>query len=1073
MAIEHSQWCENLGIVDPDIDKTIRAETKRQHDKLILIPSESLTPLAVREALGSVFTSIYAEGYPPKRNATIANERLSDLDEEMAYYRRYGDRRFYKGTEFADVVESLAQRRVAGLFANERARAEQIFANVQPLSGAAANNAVYEALLTPGDTVMGMALNEGGHLTHGSPVNRSGKYFKIVSYGLNPATGRLDYDAIEQLAQEHQPRMIIAGATAYPWEIDWQRLRQIADGVHSRAYLLADISHPAGLVVAGLFPNPVGYADVTTFTTHKTLLGPRAAVILTTSRGLADKIDRAVFPGEQGGPHLNQIAAMAVAFKLAEGENFARTMQGIIANAKALAQGLLDRGLTLVGGGTNSHLLLIDLNRISTGSSLPLKGEVAARILDIAGIICNRNTIPGDLIAAQASGIRLGTVWATQRGFGPDDMDLIAGLVHEVLTNIRPFVFPGRPDLGRGKIDFETLQKAREGLRNIQPHANTTICDLDSDHQPDKNDSPYLELRGERVRDFLEETCVSNLRDLAPGQSKETGLLTKSGSVLAEIVVLRLENNAFGQHRFMLITPAERTEEIWQWLSDLSDGYVLFDEQRLEAKIDGPVVVRRLSQEEAAAHNAPLSQVGQAAIDTLVEINKPYFIGQEHWTQKGVTKPACELTTYTGQVRQSVLHDEHLKLTAAKNLIPFANWQMPVSYGSIAEEHQAVRQTAALFDVTHMGVLEVTGSGATRFLELVTSNCVNELSAGKAQYSFLLNPDGTVLDDIFVYCRASDRYMMVVNAANAERDESWLRAVNERRCAIDHKRAWIETDTTVTIRNLREPACVADCRVDIALQGPRSLGILQSLMSPEAATALALLGKSEFFESAIGGIEAIVSRTGYTGEQWGFELYVHPNNVAQLWRLLIEHGSERGLKPAGLAARDSARIEAGFPLWGHELAGQHNISPMGAGYGSYVKAHKPFFIGRDALLAADVKRTMQIVRFATDSRGTRAIRAGDPVAEQRGRVVGYVTSATVIGNHQIGLAYVDRRYGKVGTQLNVLPLSRRSEVEAPPKLLAELKPGDEVTLPESAKVVPQFGLRLGEEQPQSTILPPT
>ena len=265
-----------------------------------------------------------------------------------------------------------------------------------------------------------MSLLHGGHLTHGSPVNRSGKLYRIVSYSVDPETERLDYDQIAELARAHKPGMIIGGFTSYPWTADWARLREIANEVG--AYLLADISHVAGMVVAGAYPTPVGYADVITFTTHKTLTGPRGACILTTDRRLARRIDRAVFPGEQGGPHLNTIAGIATTFRLTQTEQFRMLQRQIVANAAYLAQALVDQGLRIPYGGTNTHLLLIDCKSVRADDGTPLMGEYAARILDMAGIVCNRNTIPGDESAGQASGIRLGTPWITQRGMKEPEM---------------------------------------------------------------------------------------------------------------------------------------------------------------------------------------------------------------------------------------------------------------------------------------------------------------------------------------------------------------------------------------------------------------------------------------------------------------------------------------------------------------------------------------------------------------------------------------------------------------------------------------------------------------------------
>ncbi|MCK4909746.1 MAG: hypothetical protein KAS70_07595, partial [Planctomycetes bacterium] len=287
---------EDLGKLDPELTNFISAEEARQTNKLLMIPSESLCPSPVRDALTTPFTNKYAEGYPSLRMTIHERKRIEkETDRYLAFHRRYGDRRFYKGAEFCNFIEVLAQRRAAEIFANPNAPAETIFVNVQSLSGAAANNAVYNAFLTPGDTIMGLSLSYGGHLTHGSPFNRSGRQYNVIPYPVDMKTGKLNYEEIKKLALEHKPKIIVAGASAYPWSIDWKKLREIADAVPVQipasttggsdlskpgAILLADISHPAGLAIAGLFPNPVGYADVTTLTTHKTLCGPRGAIII-------------------------------------------------------------------------------------------------------------------------------------------------------------------------------------------------------------------------------------------------------------------------------------------------------------------------------------------------------------------------------------------------------------------------------------------------------------------------------------------------------------------------------------------------------------------------------------------------------------------------------------------------------------------------------------------------------------------------------------------------------------------------------------------------------------------------
>jgi glycine hydroxymethyltransferase len=303
----------SLGEIDPDVDELIKFEKERQQRKLIMIPSESQAPDAVLEALGSVFQNIYAEGYPDEETRWMREDEILDYTARLNHYRRYADPRYYKGVEYADVVEALARRRCAEAFATDAVKADSIFANVQPLSGAPANNAVYTALINPGDTILGMNLLHGGHLSHGSSVNRSGKLFKVIHYNVDPTSEQIDYYAVEKLAKENSPKIIIAGYSSYPWVPDYARFRAIADSVG--AILLADISHIAGMTAAGVIPSPVGYAQVITFTTHKTLCGPRGACILTTDPALSKKLDRAVFPGEQGGPHVHVFAALAATFK--------------------------------------------------------------------------------------------------------------------------------------------------------------------------------------------------------------------------------------------------------------------------------------------------------------------------------------------------------------------------------------------------------------------------------------------------------------------------------------------------------------------------------------------------------------------------------------------------------------------------------------------------------------------------------------------------------------------------------------------------------------------------------------
>lgn len=383
-----------LSQVDPELGQAVASEYNRQRKNIELIASENFVSPAVLAAAGTVLTNKYAEGLPGKR--------------------------YYGGCECVDVVENLAIDRLKKLFGAEHA-------NVQPHSGASANMAVYFALVEPGATVLGMNLNEGGHLTHGSPVNISGKYYNVIPYGVDEKTHRIDYDKLEALAKEHQPKMIIAGASAYARIIDFPRMAEIAHSVG--AYLMVDMAHIAGLVAAGLHPSPVPYADVVTTTTHKTLRGPRGGVIMC-KKELAKQIDKAVFPGTMGGPLMHIIAAKAVCFGEALKPEFREYQQRVVANATALANALTQCGFDLVSGGTDNHLMLVDLRKFN------LTGKELEKRLDQVQITVNKNTIPNDPQSPfVTSGIRIGTPAATTRGFNESDMAEIARLIHLTATN--------------------------------------------------------------------------------------------------------------------------------------------------------------------------------------------------------------------------------------------------------------------------------------------------------------------------------------------------------------------------------------------------------------------------------------------------------------------------------------------------------------------------------------------------------------------------------------------------------------------------------------------------------------
>ncbi len=411
----------SLAAADPDIHRAARAELARQQNQIELIASENIVSRAVLEAQGTVLTNKYAEGYP--------------------------GRRYYGGCEHVDIAESLAIERAKALF-------DCAYANVQPHSGAQANGAVYLALLQPGDTLLGMSLAAGGHLTHGAAPNLSGKWFNAVQYGVRREDARIDYDALAALAREHQPKIIIAGGSAYPRFLDFKRFREIADEVG--AYFMVDMAHFAGLVAAGVHPSPLPFADVVTTTTHKTLRGPRGGMILANDLDLGKKFNSAIFPGTQGGPLMHVIAAKAVAFGEALRPDFKAYSRAVVENAAALADELAKQGLDIVSGGTDTHLMLFDLRPKG------LTGKAAEASLERAGLTCNKNAIPFDPEKPTVtSGVRLGTPAATSRGFGRDEFRRVGRMIGQVLDGL---VGPGEEN---GAAETAVLEQVNELCRRF------------------------------------------------------------------------------------------------------------------------------------------------------------------------------------------------------------------------------------------------------------------------------------------------------------------------------------------------------------------------------------------------------------------------------------------------------------------------------------------------------------------------------------------------------------------------------------------------------------------------------
>jgi glycine cleavage system T protein len=1187
----------SLKEVDPHLSDIIHREAERQHRKIILIASESICPPAVREALASEFGHIYAEGYPSPRTFLETRAQLFSFQHQLANFRRYSNRRYYKGCEYVDFLESICRRRTAEVFANDRVKAEEIFVNVQPLSGAAANNAVYNAFAKPGDVVMGGALSHGGHLTHGSSVNRSGMNFKAKSYELSH-TGKLDYDAIEKLVLEHKPKLLIGGFSAYPWDVDWERFRKIADRVG--AVLLADIAHLAGMVAAGLLNSPVGHAHVVSFTTHKTLCGPRGAMLLSTDPKIAAKLDFGVFPGEQGGPHIHTVAAKAVAMEIAKSEAFKTLQKRVLENAKALVKGFEEEGLELAYGGTNTHLCLVSLRKLKTPNGEPLTGEISSRILDLCGIVCNKNTIAGDTNAVHPTGLRFGTTWVTQRGFTPEHIRKLAALIAKVLKNIHPFSYIGsRVEWGRGKIDPAILDEVSEGVAKLLGDARPTVSKEEAQsgypHFPtptrkgaretplfdffksqnikfkekdgwlvpanfenavkektalkegaailDAGGALLVEVASQRAGNLLECACTGEIQAIPEKHAVATLLADQKGQLLGKALVMRLPMDSDQGQRYWVSIGTEAPDRALRWLRGLSDGYFLQDED-LWAKCEGPAVIEDLAQpcdgrepvtriglrgpkvkdllkkileisipapgeaigfkkgwllcrpantvagfdvflsvaeakvlwkrlQEAGAQpvgcdavlevfdSSRENDLQNGPLQKRIQMDKPFFIGQRALrkdTQKSEKSPPPFVwNPKETDVKKTCLYSEHEKLTSSKHIVPFAGWKMPVMYSGILEEHAAVRTGAGLFDVSHMGLLEVSGSMAERFLDLVTANYVPLIAIGQAQYSYLLAHDGRCIDDIIIYRMDRERFMVVVNAANADEDEAWLRAVLARKVLIDPERHDVTVRADCVIRDLKDPSCGKECRVDMALQGPRSFDVLKKLI-PSRSFLLDFerMRKFHWVRGEVAGIDTIVSRTGYTGEEIGVELYLHPDLAPKMWNSILEAGKSEGVVPAGLGARDSTRTEAGFPLHGHELAGPNGVTPIEAGYGSFVKLHKPFFIGRARCLEGHRHRDRVIVRFEVDEKGGKVIRPGNPVLEgKKGEYTGVVTSAASTGDRQVGLALISSKHAKKGSKLQILPITE-SEKSPPASTPLRLKSGDWMSIPRQATVLARF-----------------
>ena len=1030
---------ESLSSLDPALAELCDLEAERQARKLIMIPSESTAPLAVRKVLSSAFQNIYAEGYPRAETRYQSEEELFDYPMQLDVYRRWSDLRYYKGVEYADVVESVARRRAAELFAANGLNADDLWVNVQPLSGAPANTAVYTALIKPGDPILGMDLLHGGHLTHGSPVNRSGLVYTAHHYTVDPKTEKLDYDKIMEQAKACMPKVIVAGYTSYAWMPDWKAFRKIADAVG--AYLLADISHTAGLVAAGVVPSPIGIADVVSFTTHKTLCGPRGAVLICHDRTLGERIDKGVFPGEQGGPHVNTIAALALTFKLAKTKEFKALQKQIVKNAQAMAKRFEENGVKVSYYGTDTHLLLIDCKGFKGPDGVPLNGDLGARILDNVGIVTNRNTIPGDRSALSATGIRIGSPWLTQRGYKEEHFEKIADLITKIFKASHPYLMCGRVGKKtRVKVDFKAYSEVQSEVAKLaalmpsadtieKPHGYPHFYTIDDEFP---GETAAFEIYGERVRSFLTFTLTSDMESLKPGQSQATAMNTTLGPVKGTLTCI-------DPQRFNLTVASEDAGLAGTWLEGMSSAFIYYDPDLCQ-RVPGPVGI-------TSAKPVKKLEKGEAVFE-----QKPYYVGME--SPKGLkAKPEFKWEEpKDAKLKRTQLYDTHVKLGA--RMIPFAGWDMPVWYTSVLEEHNATRTAAGLFDVTHMGVFQAEGPDAGLFLDSVTGNDIVHLEVGESYYTHFMDPHANVLDDLLVYRRDKEKWLVVVNAANEDKDWAWLEAVRQGKVLIDLERPWsVVPGRHVILRNLKDRKAGADMLVDIALQGPRSRDILLKLAKPTDARKIMRLNRTELCECKLAGMDVVVSRTGYTGERMCFELFVHPDNAVKFWDALMKAGTPMGLLPCGLGARDSLRTEAGLPLYGHEMGGDMNLTISEAGFLAMVKMNTSWFIGRSAFRERERMRTGIVARFRFNEKGVRMAHHGDPVVDSKGRVIGKVTSCAIDSEGYLtGQAFVEIKSAVEGTPI----LIYQGASDKPQKTPSELTPGDKVALPGAATIISRF-----------------
>jgi len=584
------------------------------------------------------------------------------------------------------------------------------------------------------------------------------------------------------------------------------------------------------------------------------------------------------------------------------------------------------------------------------------------------------------------------------------------------------------------------------------------------DTGPDENRS--IEVYGDRAHLMLDHVMSASVPSMAVGERKSSYIFRPGGDILAKTFVERLPDDGFSRRHFMVQPYEGSSRDLLHWLRAVSDGYALVEKGDPHLKPYGPVVVelrdvtRSLSQPDSRLE---------------VDIRKPYFVGQKAILKKvesfpeivssGIIKSRKAKKDFSfdwtppegAKARETCLFAEHLRRVDKRRVAAFAGWKLPLWFTSIAEEHRAVRTSAGLFDVSHMGVLEFTGEGAESFLDLTTTAFVPAIMPGQAKYSYLLAPNGRVIDDIMLYRVSADRFVVVVNAANAEEDEAWWRAVATGDYLLDEENSEVSFNGMVAIRNLKDRDCGDERKIDVALQGPASPAVIRRVVgSGEFFGRIKELRRFEFTTGEIMGAPVMVARTGYTGEPLGFEILIHPEAAPALWNAILAAGEPMGVVPAGLGARDSTRTEAGLPLHGHELAGEHRVNPIEAGYGSFVKIHKPFYVGRRHMVLASTRREREIVRFEVTGKGPRMIRPGHLVMEGRkGKFAGVVTSSTLAGGREIGMAVVSRTLARPGTPIALFPYTEKDGKPAA-KDFTEMGDGDWLPLAKTGTVLSRF-----------------